>query len=280
MNWLQNVGDTDILRDATSASAVFWYRARRSLVRVAGAGASTALLLLLVILLALGPDRTGVLWLRREWLAVAVSMWTVAWGGYCGWLAFKFLPSRNDRVVLRLRELVRSGIEPLRESARSLGDEPLQAKTAEFKQRLAEGESLDDIRPDAYACVREASRRGLLPYDFLDEPRRDEKPTCGRYRTGPRRTCSKVFGQRLEDFDVAREQWRALQAELTGVNQLRKPLPHEQFDCQLIGGQVLYEGNVAEMKTGEGKTIVCHLAAYLKVSRARRSTSSRSTTTW
>jgi len=106
MNWLQNVGDTDILRDATSASVVFWYRARRSLVRVAGAGAITALLLLLVILLALGPDRTGVLWLRREWLAVAVSMWTVAWGGYCGWLAFKFLPSRNDRVVLRLREVV------------------------------------------------------------------------------------------------------------------------------------------------------------------------------
>jgi len=270
MNWLQNVGDTDILRDATSASVVFWYRARRNLVRVAGAGAITALLLLLVIVLALGPDRTGVFWLRREWLAVAVSMWTVAWGGYCGWLAFKFLPSRNDRVVLRLRELVRRRIEPLREAARSFGDEQLQAKTAEFKQRLAQGELLDDIRPEAYACVREVSRRGLLPYDFLDEPRRDEKTHAREVQNRAAARVLEVFGQRPGDFDVAREQWRALQAELAGVNQPRKPLPHEQFECQLIGGQVLEECNVAEMRTGEGKTIVCYMALYMKVLQGLR----------
>ncbi len=270
MNWLLNIGDADILRDATSASAVFWYRARRAGLRVLGAAALTAALLALLVLLVLGPEGTGIVWMRREWLAVAVSMLTIAWAGYCGWLVFKFMPSRNDRVVLALRALVRSRIHPLRDSLRSLTDEQLQAKTRELRERLAQGEPLDDVRPDAYACVREASRRGLLPYDFLDEPRRDEKTHAREVQSRVGKHVLGLFRQRPENFDLGQEQWAALRAELAAVNEPRPPLPHEQFECQLIGGKVLEDCNVAEMRTGEGKTIVCYMALYLKVLQGLR----------
>jgi preprotein translocase subunit SecA len=82
----------------------------------------------------------------------------------------------------------------------ALSDEALKAKTAEFKKRLSEGESLDDLAPEAFAAVREASRRTL--------------------------------GQR-------------------------------HFDVQLIGGMILHNGDIAEMRTGEGKTLVATLPAYL-----------------
>ncbi|MDO8736367.1 MAG: preprotein translocase subunit SecA [Thermoleophilia bacterium] len=82
----------------------------------------------------------------------------------------------------------------------SLSDDDLKAKTPELKQRLAEGEELDDILPEAFAVVREASRR--------------------------------VMGMR-------------------------------HFDVQMMGGIVLYHGNIAEMKTGEGKTLVATLPVYL-----------------
>ena len=91
-------------------------------------------------------------------------------------------------------------IEALEEEYRALPDEQLQAKTPEFKQRLQQGETLDDILPEAFAAVREAADRvlGLRPYRV-----------------------------------------------------------------QLIGGIVLHQGRIAEMKTGEGKTLVATLPAYL-----------------
>ena len=91
-------------------------------------------------------------------------------------------------------------IEALEEEYRGLTDEQLQAKTPEFKQRLQQGETLDDILPEAFAAVREAAERvlGLRPYRV-----------------------------------------------------------------QLIGGIVLHQGRIAEMKTGEGKTLVATLPAYL-----------------
>jgi len=202
MNWLLAVGDTDILREATSAWRVFCHRARHGWRLVLADALLGSLLAAAAVLTILGPEGSGVPALRRDWLALLTSFLLVGWLGYSGYLTFKFLPSRNDRIVLRLRQFVRNQIEPLEARIRQLSDDELRAKTAEFRRRLAAGESLDSIRPEAYACVREASRR-------------------------------------------ARN--------------------HRQFECQLIGGKVLEDCNVAEMRTGEGKTIVCYLANYLKV---------------
>ena len=201
MNWLLSIGDTDILRDAVSPTAVFWYRLRRGWRRLVAAGVLTALMLFFVVLLALGPEGSFS-WAQREWTSIVVSGLAVAWVGVLGWLLFKFMPTRNDRVVLGLRRFVTQEIVPLEDQIKGLSDDELRAKTDEFRSRLAAGESRDQIRPEAYACVREASRR-------------------------------------------ARN--------------------HRQFECQLIGGKVLEDCNVAEMRTGEGKTIVCYTANYMKV---------------
>ena len=202
MNWLQVVGDTDILRDSVSAPAVFWDRARRATRRLIISGVLTVVAAAAAVVLALGPQGTGVYWLQREWFAVVFSLVVLMWVGFLGWSVFKWMPSRNDRVILQLRKWVRGTIDPLEENVRGLSEEELRAKTAEFRKRLEDGESIDAVRPEAYACVREASRR-------------------------------------------ARE--------------------HRQFECQLIGGKVLEDCNVAEMRTGEGKTIVCYMANYVKV---------------
>ena len=111
----------------------------------------------------------------------------------------KLFGSRNDRLLRRYRTTV-ARINELEPSVAALSDEALRAKTAEFKQRHANGESLDALLPEAFAVVREAGKR--------------------------------VHGMR-------------------------------HFDVQLIGGIVLHEGKIAEMRTGEGKTLVATLPAYL-----------------
>src|SRR5947199_8678748 len=119
--------------------------------------------------------------------------------GMIGALARKFFGSANDRRVKGYQPRV-DAINALEPEIAALSDEALKARTAEFRQQLAEGKTLDDIPVPAFATVREAAKRTL--------------------------------GQR-------------------------------HFDVQLIGGMVLHEGKIAEMKTGEGKTLVATLAAYL-----------------
>ena len=111
----------------------------------------------------------------------------------------KIFGSYNDHELKKLRPIVDS-IEALESEYAAKTDAELRAKTDEFKARLANGETLDDILPEAFATAREAS-------------------------------------------------WRVL-----GM----KP-----FRVQLIGGVVLHQGRIAEMKTGEGKTLVAVLPAYL-----------------
>ena len=113
--------------------------------------------------------------------------------------------SRNQRVLNKLWKKVNL-INELEPSMVALSDEALRAKTDEFRQRLQAGSSLDDLLPEAFAVVREASKRTL----------------------------------KMRHFDV-----------------------------QLIGGMVLHGGNIAEMRTGEGKTLVATLAAYLNALPAR-----------
>src|SRR5215813_1816800 len=119
-------------------------------------------------------------------------------------LLAKVVGTQNDRELKRLRPLV-AQINALEPAIKGLPDEKLRAKTAEFKQRAANGESLDDLLVEAFAVVREAGRR--------------------------------VLNMR-------------------------------HFDVQLIGGAVLHKGKIAEMKTGEGKTLVATLPAYLNALEA------------
>jgi len=114
-------------------------------------------------------------------------------------LLAKVVGTQNERELKRLRPIV-AQINALEPSIQALTDEQLRAKTAEFRSRLAEGETLDDLLPEAFAVTREAGRR--------------------------------VLNMR-------------------------------HFDVQLIGGAVLHKGRIAEMKTGEGKTLVATLPAYL-----------------
>lgn len=111
----------------------------------------------------------------------------------------RILPSANDRMLKRIRPVV-VAINELEPGIQLLSDVDLAHKTVEFKQRLEKGEPLDDLLIEAFAVVREASRRTL---------------------------------------------------------QMR------HFDVQLIGGSVLHQGKIAEMKTGEGKTLVATLPIYL-----------------
>ena len=106
----------------------------------------------------------------------------------------------NERDIKKMRQLVEEKINPRESALKKLSDSSLANKTNEFKARLAKGETLDDILPDAFAVIREASRR--------------------------------VLGMR-------------------------------QFDVQLIGGIILHRGNIAEMGTGEGKTLVATAPVYL-----------------
>ncbi|KGM06626.1 Protein export cytoplasm protein SecA ATPase RNA helicase [Methylophaga thiooxydans] len=111
----------------------------------------------------------------------------------------KIFGSRNERILKKMRKSV-DDIAAMEADIEQLDDPTLKAKTAEFRQRLNDGESIDDILPEAFAVVREASKR--------------------------------VLGMR-------------------------------HFDVQMIGGMVLNDGKIAEMKTGEGKTLVATLAVYL-----------------
>jgi preprotein translocase subunit SecA len=116
-----------------------------------------------------------------------------------GALAKRLFGSANDRKIKAYKARV-AAINALEPEVAALSDEALKAKTFEFRARLADGATLDEILPEAFATVREAAKRTL--------------------------------GQR-------------------------------HYDVQLIGGMVLHDGNIAEMKTGEGKTLVSTLAAYL-----------------
>jgi preprotein translocase subunit SecA len=111
----------------------------------------------------------------------------------------KIFGTRNDRELKRIGKLVNK-INAFEEALAALSDDALAAKTVELKERLAQGATLNEVLPEAYACVREAGKRTL--------------------------------GMR-------------------------------HFDVQMVGGIALHEGKIAEMRTGEGKTLVATLPAYL-----------------
>ena len=114
-------------------------------------------------------------------------------------LLAKVVGTQNERELKRLRPII-GEVNAFEPTIEALTDDQLRGKTAEFRLRLEQGETLEDLLPEAFAVVREAGRRTLNM---------------------------------------------------------------RHFDVQLIGGAVLHKGKIAEMKTGEGKTLVATLPAYL-----------------
>jgi len=130
-------------------------------------------------------------------------------------IAKRLFGSANDRFIKTLGKTV-DQINALEASLEPLSDDQLAQRTVELRERLAKGETLDEILPDAFATVREAAKRAI--------------------------------GQR-------------------------------HFDVQLMGGMVLHRGMIAEMRTGEGKTLVATLPVYLNSLEGAACMSSPSTTT-
>ncbi len=135
-------------------------------------------------------------------------MWSVQFAeryGYFVKVVDRIFGTHSDRELKRIMPLVNK-IEELRPGMQALSDEELKAKTSEYKKRLAEGETLDDLLPEAFATVREAARRVLNM---------------------------------------------------------------EHYQVQMVGGIILHQGRIAEMKTGEGKTLVSTAPAYLNALAGR-----------
>src|SRR6266852_5778771 len=128
------------------------------------------------------------------------------------WILKKILGSKNQREVKRLWPLVHR-VNEVEAEYQKLNDEELRAKTEEFRRRLAEGASLDDLLPEAFAAVKNACRR----------------------------LCGKEWPVRGQPY-----KWDMV-----------------PFDVQILGGIVLHQGKIAEMATGEGKTLVATLPLYL-----------------
>ena len=118
----------------------------------------------------------------------------------------KVFGTHSERELKRIAPLV-DKVESLRPTMQALSDEELRAKTKEYKEGLANGETLDDLLPEAFATVREAAKRVLNM---------------------------------------------------------------EHYRVQIIGGIILHQGRIAEMRTGEGKTLVSTLPAYLNALEDRR----------
>ena len=164
---------------------------------------------------------------------------------------FKFMSrifgSRNERVLKSLWPIVHQ-INALESGLAKLSDVELKDKTSEFKKRLAEGATLDDLLPEAFATIREASWRVL-------------GNRCARFWLYP--TAEKVSHLRQEHI-ISYEKTADYEKQLVADGKFfDKELYMAHFNVQLLGGIVLHQGQIAEMATGEGKTWVAPLAAYL-----------------
>jgi preprotein translocase subunit SecA len=136
------------------------------------------------------------------------------------WILHKIMGSANQRRVRRMIPVVQR-INEIEGGYRSLSEEQIKAKTAEFRERLGRGDALDDLLPEAFAAVKNVCRR----------------------------------------FTEARRE-----IQVRGQSVVWEMIP---FDVQLIGGMVLHNGNISEMATGEGKTLVATLPAYLNALPAK-----------
>ncbi len=180
--------------------------------------------------------------------------------------------SRNDRVLKRYRAKAEQ-INALEPSVRPLTDAQLKAKTAEFRQRVADGEKPADMLHEVLAVAREAMDRAVGIRNILNP---DAAFDASRLKPHVRAMYdkAKAHAEALEPQPVqggeAAPGWMQVELPVELYDNVRELYPESRppfrarpFDVQLIGGMVLGNGKIAEMKTGEGKTIVAPLACYV-----------------
>ena len=177
----------------------------------------------------------------------------------------KRLFDNSTRTLNRLGAIVKK-INELEQSISSLSDRDLAAKTQEFRQRYSNGETLDDLLPEVFAVVREAGSRRLGLWQVFD-PEFEFDPTI----LSPE--CQEEYA-RARDALASGQPQETIHLSARFYNELRSwrqdpDFLQRMFDVQLIGGIVLHEGRIAEMKTGEGKTLAATLPAYLNALTGR-----------
>ncbi len=189
----------------------------------------------------------------------------------------KMFGSRNERFVKKYTARV-DAIGELEPQMRKLTDSEIRAKMEEFRTRHDEGEGSDDLLPEVFACAREGMDRSVGIRNIFNPEHGFDPSTLSE-------SGQKLYAQIKSEIDTLEDASPegmylgcadpvpafmqveipvALYEEVRGLYpQSRPPFRARPFDVQLIGGMVLGQGKIAEMKTGEGKTIVAPLAAYM-----------------
>jgi preprotein translocase subunit SecA len=199
------------------------------------------------------------------------------------WFVRKTLGTRNQRMVRRYLRIVQQ-VNALEPTYRAMTDAQLREQTAEFRKRSVAGETTLGLIPDVFACAREAMDRAVgirnvfnpalgfdpaaLPEDvraLYESTRAAMEAESARDPQGDLRGCGRPV-EPWEWMDIPTPIYEAVRALYP---ESRPPFRARPFDVQIIGGIVLSEGRIAEMKTGEGKTIVAPLACYLAACEAK-----------
>ncbi len=173
----------------------------------------------------------------------------------------KIFGTPHERKVKQLRPVIAKIHEACKALA-TLDDAELAAKSAEFREKLNNGATLDDIKVDAFAVCREACDRRLGIFNIF-------KPEFGFdfSRLGPE--LQEAVNKAKAELESGKNEWEvylpaALYAKVRELYpESVKPFRMLPFDVQMIGGLVLHEGAIAEMATGEGKTLAAALPVYL-----------------
>ena len=177
----------------------------------------------------------------------------------------KIFGSRNDRLLKRYRAIVEQ-VNALEPKIQAMTDEQLRERTAELKAGLTAGKLRSiDVMPEAFAIIRESMDRHIGIRSIFDPENHFDPDT--------------LDDEMLEAYDLVQKQmiitgesWQTVSIPPQIYGAVRKLYPESRppfrarcFDVQLIGGIVLYEGKIAEMATGEGKTFVAPLACFMRV---------------
>ncbi|SHL15590.1 preprotein translocase subunit SecA [Fibrobacter sp. UWEL] len=172
----------------------------------------------------------------------------------------KVFGTPHERKVKQLRPVI-AQINKVRESLESLDDADLAAKSAELREKLKNGSSLDDIKVEAFAVCKEACDRRLGIFNIFKPENNFDFSKLG--------DLQKYTDAAKAELESGKNEWEVYMpaAVYAKVRELYpnsvKPFRMMPFDVQMIGGLVLHEGAISEMATGEGKTLAAALPVYL-----------------